>query len=71
MILNVFRFDGDNFIKTTDSKCIHGYTFGLANYQGMAFTTGSFWRDDCLVVTELYDFESDQWTSGPDYPFAR
>ena len=43
---------------------------GLANYRGMALTTGSSMSSDCYVRTEVYDFGTDQWNDAPDYPFA-
>ena len=43
----------------------------MANYNGMALTTGC--NDDwnvCGVKTELMDMTTLKWTDGPDYPFT-
>ena len=58
-------------MSVASTKCDHGLTFGLANYQGTALTTGALFNDECHNKTELYDFETDQWSDAPDYPFAR
>ena len=65
-----FSYDGENFVSIASSKCNHDRTLGLANYRGMALTTGSFKGAGCNIRTEIYDFEADQWQDGPDYPFA-
>ena len=67
---NNFSFDGENFEAVASSKCAHGLTFGLANYQGSALTTGSEFNSNCYVRTELYDFGNNQWNDAPDYPFS-
>ena len=64
------RYDGETFESATPSKCDHALTMGLANYRGMALTTGSSMSSDCYVRTEVYDFGTDQWNDAPDYPFA-
>ena len=65
-----FRFDGENFENASPSKCDHELTYGLANYRGKALTTGSY-NAGCSVRTEIYDFETNQWSNGADYPYAR
>ena len=62
-----FSFDGADFTSTALSKCNHHYA-GLANYKGSALTTGSI-SPECSNKTEVYDFDTDQWTDAPDYPF--
>ena len=65
-----FRFDGENFENAASSKCDHELTYGLANYRGKALTTGSY-NSGCGVRTEIYDFETNQWSDGTDYPNVR
>ena len=67
----VFSFDGDSFENAGSSKCDHDYTYGLAVYRGKALTTGSYLNSDCNVRTEIYDFETNQWSDAADYPFGR
>ena len=64
-----FSFDGVDFTSASSSNCNHRVTLGLANYKGQALTTGS---DDsaCYIKSELYNFETNQWTNAPDYPYA-
>ena len=65
-------YDGENFDDSVaKSECDHDSTMGLANYRNMALTTGSKWVDDCGTKTEVYDFDSNQWSNAPDYPFAK
>ena len=64
-------FDGIDFTSAASSNCDHQYTLGLANYKGQALTTGSISYSACYVKSELYNFETNQWTNAPDYPFAR
>ena len=70
-LISIFRFDGESFENVESSKCDHDYTYSLANYRGKALTTGSHYDSDCLVRTEIYDFETNQWNNAPIYPFAR
>ena len=65
-----FSFDGESFKSAASSKCDHFATMGLANYRGMALTTGSLMNSDCYVRTEVYNFKTNQWTDALDYPFA-
>ena len=62
-----FSFDGADFTSAASSKCEHQST-GLANYKGSALTTGSV-NAECSNKTEIYDFDTDEWTDAPDYPF--
>ena len=63
-------FDGDNFETNASSKCNRAYTYGLANYRGSSMTTGSYWKSNCFVKTEIYNFESNRWNDAPDYPHS-
>ena len=70
MVFNtVFSFDGENFEIAASTKCYHANTYGLANYRGLALSTGSSKGSDCSIRTELYDFESNKWNDAPNYPF--
>ena len=62
-----FSFNGADFTPAASSKCDHRYG-GLANYKGSALTTGSYVAA-CSNRTEVYNFDTDQWTEAPDYPF--
>ena len=66
-IFNISSFDGENFQKLAPSKCDHDFTYGLANYKGLALTTGSNKNSSCHVHTELYNFKTNQWTDAPDF----
>ena len=70
-IFSIFSFDGENFENAGPSKCDHVWTYGLGNYRQMALTTGSKINSDCYVRTEIYNFETNQWSDAADYPFAR
>ena len=59
-----------NFKAVASSKCQHNFS-ALANYKGVALTTGSFINDACYVTTELYNFTTGQWSDAPDYPFHK
>ena len=66
------------FDYAASSACNHELTYGLANYRGKALTTGAYFTDICNVtgtntnvMTEIYDFTTDQWDYAPDYPFAK
>ena len=63
-----FSFDGDRFEEISDSKHSHRFTLGLANYQGMALTTGCDSRNE--FQSELLDLHNLQWFDAPDYPFS-
>ena len=65
------RFDGENFESIASSKCNHDFTFGLANYRGSPFVTGSQQEAGCFVRTEIYNLGTDQWNDAPDYPYSR
>ena len=65
-----FSFDGVDFTSAASSNCYHDLTLGLANYKGQALTTGSYFNSACYVKSELYNFETNQWTNAPDYPYA-
>ena len=58
-----------NFTSAASSNCNHQFG-GLANYKGQALTTGSLYNSACYVKSELYNFETNQWTNAPDYPYA-
>ena len=62
-----FSFDGADFTAAGSSKCDHQFA-GLANYKGSALTTGSY-NAECSNRTEVYNFDTDQWTDAPDFPF--
>ena len=66
-LFNIYSFDGENFQNLTSSKCDHDLTYGLANYKGLALTTGSAENSTCHVHTELYDLRTNQWTNAPDF----
>ena len=68
---SIFSFDGENFENAASSKCDHDRTYGLAIYRGKALTTGSLYVKRCSVQTEIYDFETNQWTDSENYPFGR
>ena len=53
------------------SKCSHDFTFGIASYNYSAITTGSFQNPDCGLRTEIYNFELDSWSDGPDWIWPR
>ena len=59
------------FDYAASSACNHELTYGLANYRGKALTTGARFTGLCRVMTEIYDFTTDQWDFAPDYPFAK
>ena len=65
----MLSFDGTDFSSAASSKCEHQLA-GLANYKGLALTTGSNDDSACYVRSELYDFNTNQWTDAPSYPFA-
>ena len=67
----VSSFDGESFENAGSSECDHDLTFGLAVYRGKALTTGSFYDSGCYVRTEIYDFETNQWSFAADYPFGK
>ena len=69
-IINFLSFDGNKFATIASSTCDHEMTHGLANYKGSAMTTGSLENSDCLVKTEIYNFDSNQWNDAPDYPYS-
>ena len=62
-------FDGEEFEVAASTECDHKNTYGLANYRGMALSSGSASDSACSARTELYDYESDQWNDAPNYPF--
>ena len=74
----LFSFDGQNFENVNHSKYPHGYTMGLGNYRGKAFTTGCAGLNvpglpvcnDNKVATEMLDLTTNKWTDGSDYPFV-
>ena len=65
-----FSFDGENYETVASSDCDHDWTFGLANYNGSALTTGSYYNSDCYNRTEIYDFGTNQWNNAPDYALS-
>ena len=67
----MFSFDGVDFTPAASTKCEH-FWGGLANYKGLALASGSYQSTDpaCYVRSELYDFNTNQWTDAPDYPFT-
>ena len=65
-----FRFDGESFENAASSNCEHEETYGLANYRGLALTTGSITNSDCYNKTEIYNFSTNRWSAAPDYPFS-
>ena len=67
--ITLFRFDGESFKRLASSTCDHDRTLKLAKYRGSALTTGSAGNRDCFVKSEIYDFEANQWSDAPDYPF--
>ena len=69
-IIQIFSFDGVGFTSAAPTKCYHQWG-GLANYKGLAFTTGSDYNSGCYKKSELYNFDTNQWTDAPNYPFAR
>ena len=62
------RFDGNEFATVASTKCDHDFA-GLVNYKGLVLTTGSLHSSSCYVQSELYNFDSNQWTDAPNYPF--
>ena len=45
---------------------------GLANYRGHGLITGcGAYNEDCIFKTEIMDMTMLQWSTGPDYPFAK
>lgn len=63
-------FDGVHFESVASSKCEHDWA-GLANYRGLALTTGSLESSPCSVRSELYNFDLNQWNDAPNYPFKK
>ena len=61
-----FRFDGQNLTTYFPTEHSHGYTYGLASYNGQPFITGSYNEHS---KTEMMNFKKMRWTTVPDYPF--
>ena len=66
----ILSYDGENFMSAESSKFSHYNTKGLANYLGNVLTTGCYDSTDCYIKTEIMDVSTQQWSDGPDYPFA-
>ena len=66
----IFSFDGVDFTSATPTKCDH-VEGGLANYKGLALTTGTGHYTACYVRSELYNFDTNQWTDAPNYPYTK
>ena len=64
---NVLSFDGENIETIASSTCDHDLTFGLADYRGLALTTGSGQNSSCYNRTELYNFTTNIWSDAPNY----
>ena len=64
-----FSFDGEFFHSAGSSKYSHRNTFGMANYNGKALTTGCN-ENGCGLKTELMDMNTLTWSDGPDFPFT-
>ena len=63
-------FDGELFQYASNSTYTHRFTYGLANYKGLAMTTGCQDNPTCYVKTEFMNLNTLQWSDGPDYPFT-
>ena len=66
----VFSFDGYMYIPTEKSRYSHHWTLGLANYKGMALTTGCNSFGDCSFKTEFFHMTTLTWFDGPDFPYG-
>ena len=65
-----FSFDGQNFQSMKSSKYDHIRTTSLANYKNQVLTVScdeSYTSDSCGWSTELFDFETQKWSDGPQY----
>ena len=66
-----FSFDGQHYNKTEISKYSHRGTYGLANYQGNALSTGCNVNNaQCSLKTEIMDMTTLKWSDGPNYPLG-
>ena len=63
-------FDGNEYVPIQPSKYSHKRTYGLANYNGRALTSGCLPNGDpeCHFKTEVLDMETMTWSEQPDYP---
>ena len=70
-----FSFDGQNFQSKKSSKYDHNRTTGLAIYKNQALTVGcdESWTSDiyCGMKTELFNFETQEWSDGEQYLLAK
>ena len=66
----ILSYDGENFVSAESSKYSHYNTKGLANYLGNVLTTGCYDSKSCYIKTEIMNVTTQQWSDGPDYPFA-
>ena len=53
------------------SKYSHRWTFGLANYQGQALTTGCYDDSSCSIKTEIMNMKKLEWSDAPDFLFRQ
>ena len=51
------------------SKYSHRWTFGLANYQGQALTTGCYDDSSCSIKTEIMNMKKLEWADAADFPY--
>ena len=58
-VYQIFSFDGVDFESAASTKCEHQWG-GLAYYEGLALTTGSYSNSSCHVRSELYNFKTNQ-----------
>ena len=66
-----FSFDGQHYNETEISKYSHRGTYGLANYQGNALSTGCNVNNaKCSLKTEIMDMTTLKWSDGPNYPLG-
>ena len=66
-----FSFDGEVYREIDmKSRYEHHWTLGLANYKGIALTTGCNSFGACSFKTELLYITTERWYDGPDFPYG-